>query len=179
MHDRAMISWLILGCYFAGAVAAFWASRISARADRRFWLGAAVVLIGLGLAKQLKLQDWLIGAGRSIAQMDGVYEHRRLGQAVFVLVLAILAVLATAALRHWFNRSPLPVKTGAVALVLLISFVLIRATSIHVMDEWVTAEFGGMRAGWWLELAAIAVIALSAIKFARARLPQHSLTGRS
>ena len=169
-----MIAWLVLGCYLASAIAAVWAGRVSEGADRRFWLGAAVLLAALGLAKQFKLQDWLTGAGRSLARMDGLYEHRRLGQAVFVFALAIFAALAAVALRHWFSRSPKPVKAAAVALVLLLSFVLVRATSIHVVDEWVTAEFAGVRAGWWLELAGIATIALSAISFARARSPQES-----
>ena len=133
-----------------------------------------MLVIVLGLAKRFKLQDWLIGAGRSIAKVDGLYEHRRLGQSLFVLALAVIAVFAVATLRHWFSRSPLPVKTAAASLVLLLSFVLVRAISIHVVDEWVTTEFAGVRAGWWLELAGIGAIALSAINYARARSPQQS-----
>ena len=174
MHDRTTIAWLVLGCYFAGAVAALWAGRFSVGADRRFWFATAVLVIVLGFAKRFKLQDWLIGAGRSIAKLDGLYEHRRLGQSLFVLALAVIAVFAVAALRHWFSRSPLPVKTAAASLVLLLSFVLVRAISIHVVDEWVTTEFAGVRAGWWLELAGIGAIALSAINYARARSPQQS-----
>jgi hypothetical protein len=174
MHDRTTIAWLVLGCYLAGAVAALWAGRLSAGADRRFWFGTAVLVIVLGLAKRFKLQDWLIGVGRSIAKLDGLYEHRRLGQSLFVLALAVIAALAVASLRHWFARSPLLVKTAAVAVVLLLSFVVVRAISIHAMDEWVTAEVGGVRAGWWLELAGIAAIALSAVIFARARASQQS-----
>lgn len=174
MHDRTTIAWLVLGCYLAGAVATVWAGRVSEGSDRRFWFGAAVLLIALGLAKRFKLQDWLIGAVRSIARVDGLYEYRRLGQTVFVLALAMFAALALATLRHWFRRSPTPVKTAAFALVLMLSFVLVRAISIHVVDVWVTAEFGGVRAGWWLELAVIAVVALSAVNYVRARSPQQS-----
>ena len=174
MHDQTTIAWLVLGCYLAGAVAALWAGRFSGSADRRFWFATAGLLIALGLAKRFRLQDWLIGAGRSIAKLDGLYEHRRLGQSLFVLALAVIAVFAVAALRHWFNRSPLSVKTAAACLVLLLSFVLVRAISIHVVDEWVTTEFAGIRAGWWLELAGIAVIMLSAVNCARARSPQQS-----
>lgn len=174
MHDRTTIAWLVLGCYLAGAVAALWAGRFSGGADRRFWFATAALLIALGLAKRFKLQDWLIGAGRSTAKLDGLYEHRRLGQGLFLLALAVIAIIAVAALRHWFKRSPPPVKTAAVALVLLLSFVVVRAISIHVVDEWVTTEFAGVRAGWWLELAGIGAIALSALNYARARFPQQS-----
>ena len=66
-------------------------------------------------------------------------------------------------------------KGGAIAAVIAIHavllFVFMRAASFHHLDEWVTVKIGLMRSGWWLELAGIAVIALSAVAFRREQSP--------
>ena len=57
------------------------------------------------------------------------------------------------------------VKSAAVGIVLLFTFVVMRAGSFHHLDNWVTINVAGMRSGWWLELAGIAMIGLSALVF--------------
>ncbi|HET6943527.1 MAG TPA: hypothetical protein VFH89_15355 [Sphingomicrobium sp.] len=164
-HDRAPLAWLIVASYFVGAAAAFWASRSARKRDRRFWIGTALLLVFLGLNKELDLQTLLTVEGRSFAHYAGWYEQRRVVQGIFLLVMAVVGVVAIAALVRWLRKSPGQVKTAAVGIVLLFTFVLIRAGSFHHIDDWVTINVAGMRTGWWLELAGTALIGLSALAY--------------
>ncbi|NUT01033.1 MAG: hypothetical protein HOP96_08675 [Sphingomonas sp.] len=164
MHEPSITAWLMLGCYLAGAAAAVRAGRIGPPRDQYFWFGTAVLLAVLGLAKHFKLVDLATGIGRSLAHGEGWYDYRRLAQAAFVLVVAIVVVSAAGTLRGWFARASSPKRSAAVGLVLLFVFILVRGVSIHIVDKVVMAQVAGMRFGWWLELAAIAVIAVSAVR---------------
>lgn len=164
-HDRAPLAWLIVAAYFVGAAAAFWASKSGSRKDRRFWLGTAILLVILGFNKELDLQSLLTTEGRDIARHGGWYEQRRLVQGIFLLLLGIGGVIAALSLVRWLRRSAFEVKMAAVGIVILFTFILIRAGSFHHIDNWVTINVAGLRSGWWLELAGIIVIALSAFAY--------------
>ena len=56
-------------------------------------------------------------------------------------------------------------KAAAVGIGLLMVFIFMRAASFHHIDDWVTINIAGLRSGWWLELAGIAVMGLSALAY--------------
>jgi TRAP-type uncharacterized transport system fused permease subunit len=171
IHDPTPVAWIIVAAYFVGAIVCFLAGRFSVqRRDRMFWLGTGLFLVLLGLNKQLDLQSLLTEAGRSLAQREGVYDARRLIQGIFILALAAGAILGVATLSGWLRRSAASVKVAAFGIVLLVAFILMRAASFHHMDGWVTHRVAGMRSGWWLELAGIAVIGLSAMRYRHQRI---------
>ncbi len=60
-------------------------------------------------------------------------------------------------------------KCAAAGIVLLFTFVVVRAGSFHHIDQWVTVDVAGLRSGWLLELAGIVVIGVSAMAFALRR----------
>ena len=162
-HDQSMLAWFVTGAYFVGAGLTVVAARGSANsADRRFWFGCAVLLVLLGLNKQLDLQGYITTFGRTLARSGGWYEQRRLVQAAFVTALTVIAVISLALLAARLRRSGSPVRIAALGIVILFTFVLWRAASFHHMDVWVTHNIGGMRSGWWLELAGVIIIGLSA-----------------
>ena len=170
IHDASPLAWVIVAGYFAGAVACAWAARAApVGRDRRFWAGTAVLLFLLGLNKQLDLQTYLTEAGRWMAHREGWYGARRLVQAAFIVVLGAAAIGTIAALSAWLRRSASSVKVAALGIVLLFGFVVLRAASFHHMDFFVTKGIGGIRSGWLLELAGIAVIAAGAFVYASRR----------
>ena len=167
-HDPTVLAWLITGAYFAAAILTLLAGRRgTVGRDCIFWFGCTALLMLLGLNKELDLQGFITSAGRSLAQQEGWFKERRLVQEAFILTLCTIAAVTLAFLAVWLRRSGSAVKIAALGIVLLLAFVLIRAASFHHMDRWVTHEIAGMRSGWWLELAGIIVIGLSAVAFRR------------
>ena len=162
-HDPSGFAWFIVAAYFAGALAAFAASRSGNEA--RFWLGVSLLLVLLGFNKELDLQSLLTEAGRNLTQAIGIYEQRRLLQGLFLLLLAGAAAFAIFRLARILRRSSAPARMAAVGIAILFAFILLRAASFHHIDDWVTVDIRGLRSGWWLELAGIVVIALSALAY--------------
>ena len=162
-HDPSGFAWFIVAAYFAGALAAFAASRSGN--DARFWLGVSLLLLLLGLNKELDLQSPLTEVGRNLTKATGIYEQRRLLQGLFLLLLAGAAAFAVLRLTRMLSRSSAPTRAAAVGIAILLAFILLRAASFHHIDDWVTVDVRGLRGGWWLELAGIVVIALSALAY--------------
>jgi hypothetical protein len=171
IHDATPFAWVIVAAYFGGAIACSWAARLAAGArDRRFWVATALLLVFLGLNKQLDLQTLLTEAGRWMAHREGWYGARRFVQAAFVVLLAAGGLVCLVALSAWLRRSVALVKVAALGIVLLFAFIVLRAASFHHMDFWVTRTVGGIRSGWLLEFIGILVIAVSALVYGRQRL---------
>lgn len=129
------------------------------------FLGIAMLLVLLGINKQLDLQTWLTHTLREQALAQGWYRWRRLAQGIGFAAGAVVALAAGWwAWRHvrgadrWVRRAT--AGTG-----LLIAYVAMRAARFtHVIE--VGGEDGlGSRALWLLELAALAVIALAAWRY--------------
>ena len=164
-HDQSSVAWFVVAAYFAGALAAFAASRSASRNEARFWLGVALLLVLLGFNKELDFQSLLTESGRTLTRAIGIYEQRRLLQGIFLLLLAGAVGFAILRLTRILHRSSVSAKTAAVGIAVLFAFILLRAASFHHIDDWVTVDFRGLRSGWWLELAGILVIALSALAY--------------
>ena len=171
INDPTGLAWFVVASYLAGAAVAFLAGRSTDGRDARFWYAAAILLALLGVNKELDLQSLLTESARALARETGWYEQRRQFQALFLVALAIGGLAAAALLAGWLRRSPRAVKVAAAGIVILLTFVFMRAASFHHLDDWVTVKIGLMRSGWWLELAGIAVIALSAVAFRREQSP--------
>ena len=167
-HDATPIAWFIVAAYFVGAAMALVAARSAVqRRERLFWIGCSLLLTLLGLNKQLDLQSLITNVGRELAHEEGWFEQRRFVQAAFILAFGGGALVAIVGLFAWLRRSAGTVKLAAIGIVLLFAFVVIRAASFHHMDGWVTTNVGGLRTGWWLELAGIVTIGLSALAYSR------------
>ena len=69
--------------FLVGAAASFWASRTGKKRDRRFWIGTSILLVLLGLNKELDLQTVLTDTARYLAHYEGWYDYRRIVQGLF------------------------------------------------------------------------------------------------
>jgi hypothetical protein len=172
-NDRTTFAWVIVVCYFAGAGASVGAWTRAESRERRFWLATAILLVLLGLNKELDLQNALTQSARAVVRYLGLYEQRRLMQGGFLLVLGTAGLVVVVFLAGWLRKSSRPSKAAATGIVLLFAFVVTRAASFHHIDRWVTINVAGLRSGWWLELVGIAVIGVSALVY-RARGGRHS-----
>jgi hypothetical protein len=162
IHDQGALAWFIVLGYFVAGLLAFRARSAAAGRERSLWLGTGVAMILLGFNKQLDLQSDLTQIVRTVAHTEGWYSWRRDLQGLFLLGMAVGAAVFALLLWRWLRGASGSARTAAVGLVILLAFIFVRAASFHHIDYWVTVPIAGMRSGWWLELAGIAVIGAAA-----------------
>lgn len=179
--DPSLVGWITVLAYLATAVlagrnaragaqqAAWWGAQThgeaqasEARLLSRFWWCIACLLLALGVNKQLDLQTLFTQVLRDLARAQGWYEARRPYQVAFIVAVGLSSAAGTALLAYAMRRVLARVWLGLAGLGLLAGFVLIRAASIHQVD--VLLKQGAVRLNWVLELGAIGVIALSALR---------------
>lgn len=169
--DPSLAGWVTVAAYLGAAMLCYSARvRPPELPERRFWTLLGVLLLLLGINKQLDLQTWLTEVGRDMALAQGWYERRRIIQGIFIFWLGMAAL----GFRAWLgirlrNLSP-PARLAGKGVVLLGFFVLVRAASFHHVDVWLGVVLAHLRINVLLELGAISLIASAA--WGRLRLRQ-------
>ena len=128
-----------------------------------------ILLLLLGINKQLDLQTLLNDVGRRIAKADGWYSMRRFYQVIFIATVTSLGLLSLGVF-SWLARQEW--KRNFVALlgiVFLYVFVLTRATFIHHVDIWLQWRVLGLKWNWILEVGGIGVTLVGALIALRPR----------
>ena len=165
VHDQGKLAWIVVAAYGAGALLAFAAAGRAEGRERSFWLGAAVVLVLLGINNPLALQTDVTQLGRYLARSEGWYRERKVAQGVFILSIGVGAAACGALLWAWLRDASGSAKAAGAGVVMLLAFIFIRAASFHHIDYWVAIPVAGMRSGWWLELLGIAIIGAAAATY--------------
>jgi hypothetical protein len=173
--DPSVMGWVTVAAYGAAAALCFIAARRCLADDdpgqgrRRcaVWLGVTVLMLFLGLNKQLDLQSLLTDIGRVLARRDGWYGQRRAVQRWFVLAAAATGVTGLAVM-VWKSRAVLRERLSLlIGLSLLVTFVIIRAASFHHVDVLIHSRVLGLRINWILELGGIFLIGYGAARSIR------------
>ncbi len=169
--DPTFMGWLTVVAYFAAAFLSWKCARAARKKtpgyfsdEWFFWFCFALVLTLLGFNKQLDLQTLFTEIGKAVAKAQGWYEHRKVVQVAFIVLIA----LAGAASFLIFCRlSKRLVRREWLALgggIFLMCFVLMRAASFHHFDQFIGMKFGGVKVNWILELGGICCVAASAFR---------------
>jgi hypothetical protein len=174
--DPSVMGWLTVVAY---AVAAWLAlstalqtapTDVAHRGRRRLWLVVAGLMAFLCLNKQLDLQTLFTDIGRFVAKSQGWYEQRRGVQGLFVFtVLAFSGAIAAWVLWHYraFCRRH---KLLVIGLQLLLTFIVVRAISLHHFDAINQSRFFGFRMNSILEMGGIILVGLAAARARREKL---------
>jgi len=170
--DPTFLGWATVVAYFATAGLCVCAARrvatrvpeLQAGRQRWVWLMVALLLIALGINKQLDLQGLLVAVGRSLAERQGWYEERRRVQLLFILVMLVLSTCGLLA-SLWAVRRRLNeygwLLAGTAG---IIAFIVVRAVSFHHFQEFFAFPIGGVKTHRLLELLAISILAMAALK---------------
>jgi len=109
ISDPTIWGWLTVVNYFGAFSCAAWAVRIDRR-RANFWIFVSLIMLALGINKQLDLQALLTVVGREIALQDGWYQDRRVFQKWFIelVTAASLAMVPRAEIeprprKRWNN----------------------------------------------------------------------------
>jgi len=177
------VGWLTVVAYFAAA----WLCIRAARHERqnaptngkssRFWIFTALLLIFLGINKQLDLQSWLTHTARQMAIAQGWYAQRRTVQAVFIAGITLVGIATLIGLAFWLRDSWRAHGGTLTGLTLLLIFICARASSFVHVDTLITRRIGPLHVNWIIELSGIAWIALAAWLSPR-KHPDRSATHR-
>lgn len=162
--DPTIGGWFTVAAYFVACLLAVAAARRSAAMRvRTFWCVTATILLLLCINKQLDLQTWLTQYGRRIAIDTGWYDQRAVVQRIFVAGVAIAGALVVA-ITMWLARKHLgELWLALVGSCFLIVFVIVRATSIHHIDELLGVTLANLPANLILENGGILTIAAAAL----------------
>ena len=128
------------------------------------WAGLTVMLLLLGINKQLDIQTLFTDIGRLAAQSEGWYADRRFFQLLFILALMVAGVLAIRALWRFARGHLRDMRLALVGAAGLVCFVAIRAASFHHFDIFIGAGMGGLTFNAILELGGISCIAAAATR---------------
>jgi predicted histidine transporter YuiF (NhaC family) len=177
--DPDAIAWCIVGAYVVAVALAGWAWQIARRGARllatvntqeaanervvaRIWLLVALVMLSLGINKQLDLQTWFLQTMRRRAYEGGWYADRRSYQTAGIVAAMILTPIAAGIVVFLLRRVVRRMAFTIAGLCTLVLFVVIRAISFHYVDK--LLELGGrIGVNVILELSGIGLIIVSVL----------------
>ncbi|MCX7590640.1 MAG: hypothetical protein N2255_03325 [Kiritimatiellae bacterium] len=169
--DPTLLGWLTtLGYAVAAILSARKAVHLCGQAQHRdrgharVWWAVAVFLFLLAVNKELDLQSALTALGRAIARKHGWYPYRRTVQAWFIagfsgLVAAFLLAVSYRLGRFWQKERVL-----LIAISLIAFFIIVRAASFHHVDRLLRIHLLGAKLAAVIELAAVGLFLLAALK---------------
>jgi hypothetical protein len=168
--DPTVMGWVTVGAYFLAALLLWiqWRQapmlyREHLRTHRLLLLFFAVSMFALGINKQLDVQTWLTNVGRDISKAQGWWDNRRVAQAI---VLAGI-IAGGCGLMLVILRAGGVIKAHRLAMfgfLVLVLFVITRASSFFQMDRLINFRILGFRMNWLFELIGIGIIGASAIR---------------
>lgn len=166
MGDPTLGGWLAVASYLLAGYLCFITWRRlaplgfeSAGREARGYFWLALMLMCLGLNKQLDLQTVLTELGRVWAHQQGWYEDRQRVQLAFMAMMAILGLTGGAVVTVYAWRLPLSTRCVWLAWMGLGVFVVLRAASFHHMDRFIGDRALGVAWNHWLELGCLWTLA--------------------
>lgn len=125
-------------------------------------MGVGVLAVFLGIALTLDVAGAVADIARRMAGDEGWYGSRRPIQAAVIIVVAALGLAAAVSMWIISTRLFPEIRTLLVLLMGLISFLVIRAISLHQVDAYLNRHPGGqaLHLGDIIELAALFVLTL-------------------
>jgi len=137
---------------------------------RRFWIVLAVLLVLLGLTRQLDLQALAAEGARDLLHAEGVYgEHTGL-QVALVAAIGGFGTIGLVIALVSFRRAEGSVLAAMAGAAFLVLFTLIRTISLHQVDRVLRQGLGvpHARVNNVIEIGALLIIAGAAFAFSRA-----------
>jgi len=169
--DPTFIGWLITAAYLITSVfcgiCAWRTDRISPinqyHHHRLFWSGLAVIVLIMGINKQLDLQCLFIAVVKKMAVAQGWYSQRRIFQIFFVAFVTVFGLIFLILLGWKLKRLWWQYGLALFGILLLIIFIAIRAAPLnHAMKipRW-RSVMGLINSV--LELSGIGLVGISAL----------------
>lgn len=165
--DPTFMGWLTVFTYLLVSITCWLRSRTAVSNDflgeRRFWRGLAVILLLLGINKQLNFLSFFTSLSRTLAWQQEWWQERQSVQLLLVGIVVLLLVALIGASFWGLRRLPRHNVLASIGFWLLCGFVLIRATSLHAIDYYLYTPFAGIRLNWVFELGLLLWLFVTAV----------------
>jgi ABC-type amino acid transport system permease subunit len=140
----------------------------SHRPSRSTWIGMTLILTFLGISKQWNLIPGWVQILRELAWLQGWYGLRQTFQVIFIaVILLFLLAWLLAVLRN----SPWQLWLPITATVLLLALSVVRAISLHSIDQFLYQEWlPNVQPNWLIELGGLVLIWISTLVYLIANL---------
>jgi hypothetical protein len=161
MDGMPSIGTVIFSLLYFAAAWLVW-STTSVLIDRResaLWYGIFAVLIVLAINRLLG--DAITDLAREYAIQHGWYFQRRIVQAEFIAIVAILCWLVAITVLFLARHSPAATQIALIGIVTLIALAFVRDTSLHQIDYLIHQRIFGLRVNWILDLGGLALVLLA------------------
>jgi hypothetical protein len=178
--DASFNGWATFCVYLATAALCFFNAQRSAalavgrhvalaRSRRRFWLVLTVLLLVLGLSRELDLQRLAAAAMRALLRDDGVYGERSGLQVALVVAIGAFGMIGLLIALVSFRRVEVSVLAAMAGAALLTIFTMIRTISLHDIDRLLMQGVGVPHAqiNNVIEIGALLLVAAAAYGFTR------------
>lgn len=166
--DPGVVGWATVVLYLVTAAACAAVANRAREGGRRFWVVVALLMLALGINKQLDLQSLFTQVLREEALRHGWFAERRGLQLAFILVVAASGLMLTTALARHLSMLRCNMRLAAAGVCLIYTYVIIRAASFHHVDRFIGSSILGARWNAVLEIGGIAIVLSGAL---RARFP--------
>ncbi len=169
--DPTVAGWVITVAYLLAAGACLQTMRQMRRCGPEgqrprglvFWAALAGLLLALGINKQLDLQMLLADWGRKLARQQGWYAQRREFQRRFIPALGACGGIVLAWLAWRIRHARWPCWLALAGALLQVTFILVRAVSLHHVDHMLGMRWLTIKMHAWLELAGIVLMGSAAL----------------
>jgi hypothetical protein len=165
--DLTIAGWLTAALYFMASANCWILARkigledANRSRERDAWRSIAAIFLVLGINQVLGLDTGVAEAGRKLANYQGWYHQRRPVQISFIALVAVTCLVAAISLLIWVRHASFSTRFALVGTMLILSFVLIRADSLHQVDRLLAQRVFGFRWNWVLEMGGIAFVLLA------------------
>lgn len=169
--DSSLLAWLTVVAYL---IAAALCEIVSVRAEyifrdayirqhRLIWGLLSLVMLFLGINKELDLQTWFTNIIKELAWNGGWYEAGRAMQGVFIGGLALVGLVVGLGMLWYMRRVWRHYWLLSLGVLFLARFVVVRAAGFYGVELPRLSEFtGGFQINWLLEFLGASVIAVAA-----------------
>jgi len=179
--DPTLLGWLTVAAYLlAAALCVICAWRVDlifrdsyTNQHRLIWGGLALLMLGLGINKQLDLQTLFSSFIRTTAARGGWYEYGQRLQVVFVIGLVAVSLGMVIGIGYWMRhvwRRYWLLLLGTLALA---RYIIVRVASFYEVPlPRLSRLTGGFQINWLLEIIGALLVAAAAALNLRARQPE-------
>ena len=169
--DTSLIGILTVVAYLTAAILcgllAFRAARVFqdayTRQHRLIWGLLSLVMLFLGINKELDLQTWFTNTIKELAWMGGWYEVGQTMQVWFIGGLALVGSIVGVGMLWYMRHVWRHYWLLSLGILFIARFVVVRAAGFYGVEIPRLSQFtGGIQINWLLELLGASVIALAA-----------------